>query len=239
MTYIYIYIYGGIVKFHMHWESIGNSENDNHCLNFKSNYDKMKITSIKVNLIKYFFMRNWVLKTLYSRGFTSIEVVFHCNGCIAFSGKFFSGGTSKEVRPLERGDSPRMSRRLRPVTLLVRGQEVSAGTGRLVFHLSCQSKATSHFCILTMGDNWSITVSLLRCHDFISRFNLSTPCSHDTFRHSRSHISCVFGPQHSLLRKKQYQWNRKHTHAHTRQERCEWLCSPGRGRHWNFDPLQC
>ena len=99
----------------MHWESIGNSENDNHCLNFKSNYDKMKITSIKVNLIKYFFMRNWVLKTLYSRGFTSIEVVFHCNGCIAFSGKFFSGGTSKEVRPLERGDSPRMSRRLRPV----------------------------------------------------------------------------------------------------------------------------
>ena len=116
MTYIYtyIYIYGGIVKFHMHWESIGNSENDNHCLNFKSNYDKMKITSIKVNLIKYFFMRNWVLKTLYSRGFTSIEVVFHCNGCIAFSGKFFSGGTSKEVRPLERGDSPRMSRRLRP-----------------------------------------------------------------------------------------------------------------------------
>ena len=113
--YIYIYIYGGIVKFHMHWESIGNSENDNHCLNFKSNYDKMKITSIKVNLIKYFFMRNWVLKTLYSRGFTSIEVVFHCNGCIAFSGKFFSGGTSKEVRPLERGDSPRMSRRLRPV----------------------------------------------------------------------------------------------------------------------------
>ena len=98
----------------MHWESIGNSENDNHCLNFKSNYDKMKITSIKVNLIKYFFMRNWVLKTLYSRGFTSIEVVFHCNGCIAFSGNFFSGGTSKEVRPLERGDSPRMSRRLRP-----------------------------------------------------------------------------------------------------------------------------
>ena len=98
----------------MHWESIGNSENDNHCLNFKSNYDKMKITSIKVNLIKYFFMRNWVLKTLYSKGFTSIEVVFHCNGCIAFSGKFFSGGTSKEVRPLERGDSPRMSRRLRP-----------------------------------------------------------------------------------------------------------------------------
>ena len=81
----------------------------------KSNYDKMKITSIKVNLIKYFFVRNWVLKTLYSRGFTSIEVVFHCNGCIAFSGKFFSGGTSKEVRPLERGDSPRMSRRLRPV----------------------------------------------------------------------------------------------------------------------------
>ena len=66
-------------------------------------------------------------------------------------------------------------------TLLVRGQEVSAGTGRLVFHLSCQSKATSHFCILTMGDNWSITVSLLRCHDFISRFNLSTPCNHDTF----------------------------------------------------------
>ena len=74
----------------------------------------MKITSIKVNLIKYFFMRNWVLKTLYSRGFTSIEVVFHCNGCIAFSGKFVLGGTSKEVRPLERGDSPRMSRRLRP-----------------------------------------------------------------------------------------------------------------------------
>ena len=107
------------------------------------------------------------------------------------------------------------------------GQEVSAGTGRLVFHLSCQSKATSHFCILTMGDNWSITVSLLRCHDFISRFNLSTPCNHDTFRHSGSHISCVFGPQHSLLRKKQYQWNRKHTHAHTRQERCEWLCSQG------------
>ena len=54
-----------------------------------SNYDKMKITSIKVNLIKYFFVRNWFLKTLYSRGFTSIEVVFHCNGCIVFSGKFF------------------------------------------------------------------------------------------------------------------------------------------------------
>ena len=33
----------------------------------------------------------------------------HC-----FQREFFSGGTSKEVSPLERGDSPRMSRRLRP-----------------------------------------------------------------------------------------------------------------------------
>ena len=31
-----------------------------------------------------------------------------------FQREIFSGGTSKEVRPLERGDSPRMSRRLRP-----------------------------------------------------------------------------------------------------------------------------
>ena len=137
----------------MHWESIGNSENDNHCLNFKSNYDKMKITSIKVNLIKYFFMRNWVLKTLYSRGFTSIEVVFHCNGCIAFSGKFFSGGTSKEVRPLERGDSPRMSRRLRPVKWCHKIIERSP----CVNHRSITSKFVTPIAPSCIDNSWRST----------------------------------------------------------------------------------
>ena len=47
-------------------------------------------------------------------------------------------------------------------------------------------------CILTTGDNWSITVSprgLPRCHDFISRFNLSTPPYHDTFSSRDAMIS--------------------------------------------------
>ena len=52
-----------------------------------------------MNLIKYFFMRNWVLKTLYSRGFTSIEVVFHCNGCIVFSGNFFRVAPQRRCVP--------------------------------------------------------------------------------------------------------------------------------------------
>ena len=44
-------------------------------------------------------MRNWVLKTLYSRGFTSIEVVFHCNGCIVFSGNFFRVAPQRRCVP--------------------------------------------------------------------------------------------------------------------------------------------
>ena len=111
--YINIYIYGGIVKFHLHWESIG-------IVKWQPLFKfQIKLWQVENHLDLGEFNKVLLYEKLGSKNTLFEGVHFDRSGLPlqrvhCFQREFFSGGTSKEVRPLERGDSPRMSRRLRP-----------------------------------------------------------------------------------------------------------------------------